>query len=131
MHMPRCSAVLHWQLFCTAAELCAALGMFCGNHALLWHPKNPKNSMTLWDTWLFAQPGQDAVRKFYMNYLSTACSSWSFYKSSMAFQHLPVTCNLSKHLPVTCDYWLTDLMMRCKYFISNQEGCIEVVRLQY
>jgi hypothetical protein len=36
--------------------------------AMLWHPKNPKNS--LWDTWLYAQPGQDAVPRFYMNYLS-------------------------------------------------------------
>ena len=44
-----------------------------GASALIWHPKNPKNSM--WDTWLFAQPGQDAVPKFYMNYLSSCDAS--------------------------------------------------------
>jgi len=44
-----------------------------GVSALIWHPKNPKNSM--WDTWLYAQPEQDAVPKFYMNYLSSCDGS--------------------------------------------------------
>jgi hypothetical protein len=52
------------------AALLLSLG---GASALVWHPKNPKNSM--WDTWLFAQPGQDAVPKFYMNYLSSCDAS--------------------------------------------------------
>ena len=48
-----------------AAAALLELGSVAG---MIWHPKNPKNSM--WDTWLYAQPGQDAVPKFYMNYLS-------------------------------------------------------------
>ena len=41
--------------------------------ALIWTPNNPKNVM--WDTWLFAQPEQDAVPQFYMNYLSNCDAS--------------------------------------------------------
>ena len=51
-----------------ALLLAAALLRPAGASAMIWHPKNPKNSM--WDTWLFVQPGQDAVPQFYMNYLS-------------------------------------------------------------
>ena len=40
--------------------LAAALLILDSTLAMIWHPKNPKNSM--WDTWLYAQPGQDAVR---------------------------------------------------------------------
>jgi hypothetical protein len=31
--------------------------------AMIWHPKNQKNSM--WDTWLYAQSGQDAARNHF------------------------------------------------------------------
>ena len=51
-----------------ALLLAAALLRPAGASAMIWHPKNPKNSM--WDTWLFVQPGQDTVPEFYMNYLS-------------------------------------------------------------
>jgi len=54
-------------------KLLAAALLSGGASALLWHPKNPKNSM--WDTWLFAQPEQNAVPKFYMNYLSSCDAS--------------------------------------------------------
>ena len=60
--------MIRWQLLSTAALLSLSSAS-----ALLWHPKNPKNAM--WDTWLFVQPGQDAVPKFYMNYLSSCDAS--------------------------------------------------------
>jgi hypothetical protein len=56
-----------------ALLLAAALLGPGGASAMIWHPKNPKNAM--WDTWLYAQPGQDAVPKFYMNYLSSCDAS--------------------------------------------------------
>ena len=43
-----------------AVLLAAALLSPGGASAMIWHPKNPKNSM--WDTWLFVQPGQGAAR---------------------------------------------------------------------
>ena len=39
--------------------LAAALLIPDSTSGMIWHPKNPKNSM--WDTWLYASPGQDAV----------------------------------------------------------------------
>lgn len=80
------------------AAFSAALGalvLLTPCHAMIWTPKNPQNFM--WDTWyagsaaarlsvvsltvprtppcrLYAQPGQDGVPKYYMNYLSS-CDS--------------------------------------------------------
>jgi hypothetical protein len=53
--------------------LLLAATLFCPARSMIWHPKNPDNSM--WDTWLFAQPGQGGVPKFYMNYLSSCDAS--------------------------------------------------------
>ena len=54
--------------------LLLSLGASPTAFAMIWHPKNPLH--TMWDTWLFAQPGeQNGAPKYYMNYLASCNAS--------------------------------------------------------
>ena len=53
--------------------LAAALLLPDSTSGMIWHPKNPKNSM--WDTWLYASPDAAGIPKYYMNYLSSCDGS--------------------------------------------------------